>query len=130
MALLTDAQAWALLLGLINIVVTAVVNRPHWPSWLRQLVAIGLALVLGFGDAVVHGEITDTTSVLTILAVVLGTSELAYRTVMSRVAAAIEKQTSPTIDGEIVGTPTVMPYQVTNTVNSTGVYPAAAPPSS
>ncbi|AKN68775.1 hypothetical protein QR97_02225 [Streptomyces sp. PBH53] len=86
--------------GAVLPLLTAIVQRPHWPTHLKKVVAVTLALVAGVitvaaGDGweqFRHGTLTLAT-----VAAVLAASQTTYDLIWkpSRVAPAIESVTSP-----------------------------------
>ncbi|MEU3455572.1 hypothetical protein ABZ671_18525 [Micromonospora sp. NPDC006766] len=89
-----DTPSWALLLGVINPLLVSVVNQPRWSATARQAVAIVVAVALGVVGCLADGSIGDGMTVLQVAAVVAVASHAAYKTVLSKVAGAVERATS------------------------------------
>jgi hypothetical protein len=89
-----DTPSWALLLGVVAPLLTSAVNQPAWSKPVRQVVAIGVAVVLGVVGCLADGSIGEGMTVLQVVAVVAVASHLAYKTVLSKVAPAVETATS------------------------------------
>ncbi|XTZ13938.1 hypothetical protein ACQSSU_20790 [Micromonospora echinospora] len=89
-----DTPSWALLVGVLTPLLVSVVNQPSWSPPVRQVVAIVVAVVLGVLGCLADGSITEGMTVLQVVAVVAVASDLAYRTVLSKVAPLVERATS------------------------------------
>jgi Zn-dependent alcohol dehydrogenase len=135
----TDAHSLALALGVVASLLTSLVTNVHpewWTGWKKQLAALVIAVCTGVGDAIATGQITNGMHWLTVVAVVVAVSEAAYRTVLSRISAAVQNQ-QKTVDGQVVGAVVDTPYPDGRAVGVASVntshpegYPTAAAASS
>lgn len=93
---MTDLDMWSLLVGLALPALIAVVNRSHWPSWVRALVAVATSVVAGGGTAYLTGQLTAVTWVhaaLVVAVAAVGSYRLWWHP--SGIAPAIEAHINP-----------------------------------
>lgn len=89
-----DTPSWALLLGVLAPLLTAVVNQPRWSKPARQTVAILVAVALGVAGCLADGSLGDGMTVLQVIAVVAVASQASYKTLLQHVAGKVEAATS------------------------------------
>lgn len=97
--LATQLTAWVLALGLALPLLTAIVQQPSWPKWLRVVVAVVAAVLSGLGVWVAnHGlDFSSPAAIVSTVLGVLAASQIAYQGIWgpSGVASAIELASSP-----------------------------------
>lgn len=98
---ISSVQAWAIILGLITPLVTAVVKRPGMSKQAVQIISLAVAVVIGTGNLIVQGLLSNIDwSVSTVVAsvvAVIGASQAAYALLWkpTGVEPAIDSATSP-----------------------------------
>lgn len=92
---LSHPETWALLLGLVTPLATAVVQQPTWPKPLRTAVAVLAALVVGTITVLANGNF-NTADWFTTVAVCLVAAQTAYHAIWkpAGVARVIELATA------------------------------------
>lgn len=91
---LTSTTSWSLLLGLAMPWLVAMVNRPWWPTWARQWVAVGASVVGGLLVCLATDALSDVTDVLGACAIVLIASQAVYKRLFAESQARLEAVTS------------------------------------
>lgn len=91
----SNAQAWALILGVLSPLLTAVVQQPGWSKRLRVVVAVVVALAVGFLNVVANGQL-QVDRALTSIALTLVASQAAYQALWKQagVTQKVEAKTS------------------------------------
>lgn len=91
---LTSTTSWSLLLGLAMPWLVAMVNRPWWPTWARQWVAIIASVIGGLLVCLATDALSDVTDVLGACAIVLIASQAVYKRLFAESQARLEAATS------------------------------------
>lgn len=91
----SDTQSWAVLLGVVAPLLTAIPNQPTWSKPVRQLVAVLVAAVIGVLTCLADGKLTEGMTVLSTVAVVVAASAASYKVITGHLARAVEQATSP-----------------------------------
>lgn len=94
MSPLADTASWALILGVITPILTAVVNQPRWSGTTRNIVAVLISGVVGVLTCLANGTIGDGQTLLASLAAVAVAAAASYHLVLPKIAAAVERATS------------------------------------
>ncbi|MEU6347228.1 hypothetical protein ABZ883_40550 [Streptomyces sp. NPDC046977] len=95
---MTDAQLWAMFLGVVAPPVIAVVQQPRWTAPAKAFVMVLFAFGIGIGTAYYNGQFTGHTIAACVMIAVIATGA-AYHAVWrpTGVAPGIESATSPAI---------------------------------
>jgi hypothetical protein len=97
LGVLGDTQSWGLILGVLTPLVVSIIQQPRWSDPVRAIIHVVAAVVVGVVTVLANGQITDQSTILTTIAVVLVASSAAYGYVWKPlgVAPKIERATSP-----------------------------------
>ena len=97
----TNAQAWAILLGIVTPLIVAIAKRPKMSKRAVQMISLGSAIVVGAGNLLVQGFLSNVDwsfgTGMGLIAAVVGASQAAYVLLWSPsgVEPAIDTATSP-----------------------------------
>lgn len=98
---ISSVQAWAIILGFVTPLITAVVKRPGMSKQAVQIISLIVAVVIGIGNLFVQGTLSNidwnlTTALASVVAVI-GASQAAYALLWkpTGVEPAIDSATSP-----------------------------------
>lgn len=94
---------WAAVVGFFVPALIAVINRSEWKSWVKAIVSIGTAVLVGTVTALLSGSFTGATWIQAI-GIVFAASQVAYHTWWknSGISSKIE-QTINVISGKTSG---------------------------
>lgn len=91
-------QVWSLVLGFLVPPILAVIQQPKWSQQVRSLVTFGFALLVGFGNVWLNGDLSKaadwTSAILIVLISAISTYKGFWKP--SGIAPAIETKTSTT----------------------------------
>jgi hypothetical protein len=83
---MSNAAAWALLVGLAVPFATGLLVKASWPAWGKALVCVIFSAAVGFGTIWVAGELALTWSnALVTIAAVVGAATVSFRYIVDRV---------------------------------------------
>ena len=83
---LSNAAAYALLVGLAVPFATGLLVKASWPAWAKFTVALAFSAAVGFGTIALSGEVDLTWSnALVIIAAVAGAAQASFRYIVDRV---------------------------------------------
>lgn len=83
---MSNAAAYALLVGLAVPFATGLLIKASWPAWAKALVAIVFSAAVGFGTIALSGDIELTWSnALVVIAAVVGAANVSFRYIVDRV---------------------------------------------
>lgn len=101
MSLLANTALWSVVLGVLTPLLTAVAQQPGWSRRTRTIVGVGTSVLVGVVTLLATGGISDGTSVVAGLVIVVTSAETAYRTFWrgSGITDTIEYATSPAAGG-------------------------------
>lgn len=93
---MTNLEMWSLIVGFALPLILAVIQRPHWPSWVRAVVAFAAFVVVGLGTAYFNGDLNGKSIVSAVL-FVLVTAITSYKGLWqpTGIAPKIESATTP-----------------------------------
>lgn len=97
---LSPAEAWAVLLGLVTPLLASVINQPRWSAAQRRVFSIVTAVLVGVVNLLVQGGFDITTltwaNALSSLVLLIGASQAAYTFLWkpTGVADKVEQATS------------------------------------
>jgi hypothetical protein len=83
---MSNAAAWAMLVGLAVPFATGLLVKASWPAWAKALVSVVFSAIVGFGTIWVSGELAlGWTNGLVTIAAVMGASTVSFRYIVDRV---------------------------------------------
>lgn len=83
---MSNAAAYALLVGLAVPFATGLLVKASWPAWAKFTVALVLSAAVGFGTIALSGEVELTWgNALVVIAAVAGAAQTSFRYIVDRV---------------------------------------------
>jgi hypothetical protein len=83
---MSNAAAWAMLVGLAIPFATGLLVKASWPAWSKALVTVIFSAAVGFGTIWVAGSLAlSWTNVLVTVAAVVGAATVSFRYIVDRV---------------------------------------------
>lgn len=67
--MLSDMTMWGIIVGFATSVVTAILNRAHWPSWVKLFGFFVMSLVTSAGNAYFNGDLNSDSWVRSFLVI-------------------------------------------------------------
>lgn len=107
---MTTLEMWSVLVGALLPPLVAVVQQPKWSAPVRAIVTFLLCAAAGAGTAFFNGELTGkpvASAILLVFVSALATFKGFWK--QTGLTDAIERATSPVVEGEVVSSREVGP---------------------
>lgn len=103
------SASWALIVGAVTPFLIAVINNPRYSNQLRQVIAVGVSLLVGIMTVIVGGFVLDWTlslpNILFIISAVVGAAQAFYSLVWKPTGTAARVEAATSKDTELVAVP-------------------------
>ncbi|MFB7126213.1 hypothetical protein [Kitasatospora sp. NPDC056273] len=96
MNILTDTEAWGLLLGALTPWATSLIQQPDWSKGVRTLIGTVASATVGIATVLARGDIAHVQTALTTVALAVVASKTFYDGLWQYAGAgALERATAP-----------------------------------